>query len=72
MVPIPGMQRPKSPAPEGAQVVEKEEEPALPITEGRGSQEVPDVEDLQPEPASRAQYAERTVPPPVQQGKSIL
>lgn len=58
MFPIPGMQSVRSPEPE----VTKEEEHGASITGERGPMEVPDVEDVKPQPATRASI-DRAVPP---------
>ncbi|KAK5013320.1 assembly of actin patch protein, partial [Cryomyces antarcticus] len=64
MVPIPGMQRPQSPEPEDTRLaVQKEDEPTHNVTNGHVPEAVPDVEDLQPQPAAHQQSAERGAPP---------
>lgn len=72
MIPIPGMGMPQvhSPDSEGTEMaVEKETEPAHPITGEHDADDVPDVEDLKPEEPSGAQPQERGAPPPLPQGQ---
>lgn len=72
MMPIPGMQRVQSPPTEDTRrSVEKEREPeAEPISSQRQPDEVPDVEDVKPEPPPRASMTEeRGAAPPVPKGK---
>lgn len=72
MMPIPGMQPVQSPpADEPRRSVDKEPEPELePISAQRQPDEVPDVEDVKPEPPPRASMTEeRGAPPPVPRGK---
>lgn len=64
MMPIPGMQTVRSPEPQDRQLeVEHEEEPEAPITSQRDATEVPDVEDIKPQPPSRIGTLDRAVPP---------
>lgn len=73
MMPIPGMQRVQSPPSDlPRRSVEKEREPeSQPISGQRDPDEVPDVEDVKPEPAPRASLTEeRGAPPPVPSGES--
>lgn len=73
MMPIPGMQRVQSPpSEEPRHSVEKEREPEVEhISEQRHPDEVPDVEDVKPEPPPRASTTEeRGAAPPVPKGES--
>ncbi|GME42711.1 hypothetical protein GTA08_BOTSDO14179 [Neofusicoccum parvum] len=66
MIPIPGMGMPqvRSPDSEDTEMaVEKENEPAHPITDEHDADEVPDVEDI------KAQPQESGAPPPLPQGQ---
>jgi len=79
MMPIPGMQRVQSPLSEDPRrSMDRELEPeTAPISRQRQPDEVPDVEDVIPEPPPRTSMAEeRGAPPPVPKGeqkpKSLL
>ena len=74
-IPVAGMYIQRAESPESVDTepaVEKEHEPALPITTGRDVEDVPDVEDLAPTPAPPVREGLRAAPPPVPQGKSHL
>jgi hypothetical protein len=65
MFPMPGMLSAKSPEQEGRQfAVEKEHEPSHLVTSSHAPDEVPDVEDVTPQPMQRAPTGERAPPIP--------
>ncbi|KAF2236947.1 hypothetical protein EV356DRAFT_462735 [Viridothelium virens] len=78
MVPVPGMQRTLSPKQElevAPLNVSKDEELSHPITSQHAAEEVPDVEDIKPEPPARRSTDRRSIdraaPPPVPQERPI-
>lgn len=71
MFPMPGLPNVKSPDQEDRQLqVEKEDETSHAITDAHPADEVPDVEDMQPQPVDRTPTGER--PPPVPTEKRPL
>lgn len=70
MIPVPGMPRVTSPLVENRHLeVEKEPEDTLLATTERPPNEVPDVEDVEPQPSRHAHDSEETIgAPPIPQG----
>lgn len=75
IMPMPGMQRAQSPDEDTSQVeVHKEQsEPPSSIVQGRGPDDMPDVEDIDEQPrVPQRMSLERPAPPPVPQGQILL
>ena len=71
MFPMPGMPSVRSPEQEDRQLaVEKEDEPSHPITGSHAAEEVPDVEDVTPQPMQRTPTGER--PPPIPSDRKFM
>ena len=71
---LPGMQRVKSPeeAEKKLEVAKEDETPVSTIAQSREPDEVPDIENVEPEPSQRARKPEeRGMPPPVPQGIAL-
>jgi hypothetical protein len=71
IMPMPGMQRVRSPEQEDTPIEVSKEEEGIPrsIVQGREPDEMPDAEDLNEDPVLRPRStAERSAPPPVPQG----
>jgi hypothetical protein len=71
MFPMPGMPSVKSPEQEDRQLaVEKEDEQSHPITDAHRADEVPDMEDVTPQPMQRTPTGDH--PPPIPSGKFVI
>jgi myosin tail region-interacting protein MTI1 len=71
MFPMPGMPSVRSPEQEDRQLaVEKEDQASHPITGSRTADEVPDMEDVTPQPMQRTPTGER--PPPIPSESKFL
>ncbi len=75
VMPLPGMQRVRSPEQEDTPIEVSKEEEDIPrsIVQGHEPDDLPDVEDLKGEPVLPPRSSiERSAPPPVPQGNNVL
>ena len=74
MIPMPGLQKVRSPEQQGGQseVTNEDAYEPKPVIQGREPEDMPDVEDVVEEPIPTSQRSmERPAPPPIPQGKLL-